>query len=115
MTAGPTGPDVVGRVTVDRDLCVSSGMCESVAPAVFEIDDDGGLAELDSPEPATPAAEPEEAEEIEEGEEGEEAEEAEVAEEVEPLPLFGTGPVTYVGQHRETRAGQSDVGDEYAS
>lgn len=52
MTVGPTGPDVVGRVTVDRDLCVSSGMCESVAPAVFEIDDDGELVVLQDVVPA---------------------------------------------------------------
>lgn len=41
MTDGPAA-----QVTVDRDLCVSSGMCESLAPAVFEIDDDGELVVL---------------------------------------------------------------------
>ena len=45
MTDGATEPGA-GRVLVDRDLCVSSGMCESVAPAVFEIDDDGELVVL---------------------------------------------------------------------
>jgi ferredoxin len=41
----------VTRVEVDRDRCVGSGTCEALAPAVFEVDDDGVLAVL-SPEPA---------------------------------------------------------------
>ena len=32
------------RVEVDRDRCVGSGTCEALAPAVFEVDDDGVLA-----------------------------------------------------------------------
>jgi ferredoxin len=36
----------VTRVEVDRDRCVGSGTCEALAPAVFEVDDDGVLAVL---------------------------------------------------------------------
>jgi ferredoxin len=39
------------RVVVDRELCVGSGSCEMLAPAVFEVDDDGVLAVL-LPQPA---------------------------------------------------------------
>ena len=38
------------RVEVDRDRCVGSGTCEALAPAVFEVDDDGVLA-VRRPEP----------------------------------------------------------------
>ena len=38
------------RVAVDRELCVGSGGCEMLAPAVFEVGDDGVLAVL-VPEP----------------------------------------------------------------
>ena len=31
---------------VDRDRCISSGICEHVAPEVFELDDDGVLRVL---------------------------------------------------------------------
>jgi ferredoxin len=31
------------KVVVDRSRCVGTGICESTAPAVFEIDDDGRL------------------------------------------------------------------------
>ncbi|MGY1770403.1 ferredoxin [Blastococcus sp. SYSU D00813] len=31
------------RVLVDRDRCLASGVCEVVAPDVFELDDDGVL------------------------------------------------------------------------
>jgi ferredoxin len=41
----------VSRIDVDRDRCVGSGMCEALAPTVFEVDDDGVLAVL-RPEPA---------------------------------------------------------------
>ena len=34
------------RVEVDRTRCVGSGTCEALAPAVFEVDDDGVLAVL---------------------------------------------------------------------
>jgi ferredoxin len=33
----------MSRVQVDRERCVGSGVCESLAPDVFEIDDDGVL------------------------------------------------------------------------
>ena len=36
----------MSRVQVDRDRCVGSGVCESLAPEVFEIDDDGVLQVL---------------------------------------------------------------------
>ena len=39
------------RVEVDTSLCASTGMCESVAPDLFEIDDDGELVVL-RPEPS---------------------------------------------------------------
>ena len=35
------------RITFDAARCCSSGMCESFAPEVFEIDDDGALQVLD--------------------------------------------------------------------
>jgi ferredoxin len=41
----------VSGVSVDRDRCVGSGTCEALAPAVFEVDDDGVLTVL-HPEPA---------------------------------------------------------------
>ena len=31
------------RITVDRDRCTGLGMCESIAPDVFEVDDGGVL------------------------------------------------------------------------
>jgi ferredoxin len=31
------------RVVVDRDVCMSSGVCEMEAPEVFELDPDGVL------------------------------------------------------------------------
>jgi ferredoxin len=31
------------RVVVDRERCMSSGICEMEAPEVFELDDDGVL------------------------------------------------------------------------
>jgi ferredoxin len=31
------------KVKVDFDLCESNGMCEALAPAVFELDDDDFL------------------------------------------------------------------------
>jgi ferredoxin len=33
----------MSRVLVDRERCVGSGVCESLVPEVFEIDDDGVL------------------------------------------------------------------------
>lgn len=34
------------RVTVDRDRCVGSGDCATVAPQAFEVDEDAGLARV---------------------------------------------------------------------
>jgi ferredoxin len=31
------------KITVDFDLCESNGLCEAVAPEVFELDDDDFL------------------------------------------------------------------------
>ena len=31
------------RIAVDWDRCTGMGMCESLAPDVFEVDDDGSL------------------------------------------------------------------------
>ena len=32
------------RIVVDRDRCTGLGMCEGIAPDVFEVGDDGALA-----------------------------------------------------------------------
>ena len=40
----------MSRVEADRDLCVGSGTCESYAPDVFEVGDDGLVTVL-RPEP----------------------------------------------------------------
>jgi ferredoxin len=34
------------RVTADRETCVGYGQCELLAPAVFEVDDDGAVRVL---------------------------------------------------------------------
>lgn len=34
------------RVSVDRDRCITSGMCTSIAPEIFQIGDDGTLSIL---------------------------------------------------------------------
>lgn len=45
------------KIVHDAGRCCSSGMCESFAPAVFEIDDDGALQVLDpSPEESARSA-----------------------------------------------------------
>jgi ferredoxin len=31
------------RIVVDYDTCITSGMCTSIAPEIFEIGDDGTL------------------------------------------------------------------------
>jgi ferredoxin len=31
------------KITVDRTACTGLGICESIAPDVFEVDDDGEL------------------------------------------------------------------------
>jgi ferredoxin len=35
------------RIVVDYDKCTGLGICESIAPDVFEIDDDGSLQLLE--------------------------------------------------------------------
>jgi ferredoxin len=40
----------VTRIEVDRDRCIGSGTCEALAPAVFEVDDEGVMTVL-HPEP----------------------------------------------------------------
>lgn len=35
------------RIEVDRDKCTALGLCESLAPHHFEINDDGDLVVLD--------------------------------------------------------------------
>ena len=47
-----TSVDAGARVTVDESLCASTGMCESVAPQLFEIGDDGALHVLQPEVPA---------------------------------------------------------------
>ena len=34
------------KITVDRVMCTGLGICESLAPNVFEVDDDGDLVLL---------------------------------------------------------------------
>lgn len=34
------------NVAVDRDKCITSGMCTSIAPEIFQIGDDGTLSIL---------------------------------------------------------------------
>ncbi|MGY1740688.1 MULTISPECIES: ferredoxin [unclassified Blastococcus] len=45
----------MSRIEVDRDRCIASGVCEVVAPEVFELDDDGVL-QVRQAAPADPAA-----------------------------------------------------------
>ncbi len=44
----------MSHVQVDRERCVASGVCESLAPEVFEIDDEGVL-QVHQDEPAADA------------------------------------------------------------
>ncbi|RRO17523.1 ferredoxin [Saccharopolyspora rhizosphaerae] len=39
------------RIVVDFDLCEANGMCEAVAPDVFEIDEDDNLHIIAEPTP----------------------------------------------------------------
>jgi len=43
------------RIVHDDGRCASTGICESIAPAVFRIDDDGALQVLE-PEPGPGSA-----------------------------------------------------------
>ena len=36
------------KITVDQDACQSSGMCTGLAPALFELDEDGLVVLLDA-------------------------------------------------------------------
>ncbi len=49
------------RVTVDENLCESNGMCEDLAPDVFEIRDDDLLYVIEAEPPAALHAAVEEA------------------------------------------------------
>ncbi len=49
------------RIDVDTSLCQSTGMCESVAPELFEIDDDGELVVLHAEPPTELLAKAEQA------------------------------------------------------
>ena len=49
------------RVVLDESKCSSLGMCEGVAPDVFEVGDDGALHLLQPSPPADRRAEMEEA------------------------------------------------------
>ena len=40
------------RVVVDREVCMSAGVCEMEAPEVFELDDDGVLQVRQPTDPA---------------------------------------------------------------
>ncbi|HWD05788.1 MAG TPA: ferredoxin [Amycolatopsis sp.] len=35
------------KITVDRSKCTALGICESVAPDLFEVQDDGSLTIID--------------------------------------------------------------------
>ncbi|GAB2988461.1 ferredoxin [Amycolatopsis acidiphila] len=35
------------KITVDRTKCTALGICESVAPDLFEVQDDGSLTVID--------------------------------------------------------------------
>ena len=40
------------RVEVDWDRCIGSGMCTTIAPALFDLDDDGAMIVVkDTPGP----------------------------------------------------------------
>ena len=39
------------RITANRDVCVSGGMCALTAPAVFDQGDDDGLVTVLLPDP----------------------------------------------------------------
>lgn len=49
------------RIVLDESKCSSLGMCESVAPDVFEVGDDGALTLLDATPSEDRRAEMEEA------------------------------------------------------
>jgi ferredoxin len=44
------------KITVDPDKCVGSAYCQRIAPATFDLGDDGIAFVLDSGQPGTGAA-----------------------------------------------------------
>ena len=50
------------KITVDPDKCVGSAYCQRIAPALFDLGDDGIAFVLDSGQPGTGAAAAKEAE-----------------------------------------------------
>jgi len=44
------------KITVDPDKCVGSAYCQRIAPALFDLGDDGIAFVLDSGQPGTAAA-----------------------------------------------------------
>lgn len=46
------------RITVDRDRCVGSAYCQRIAPATFDLDDDGIAFVLDAADAGTAGAGP---------------------------------------------------------
>ena len=54
-TTGTTEADTSFRVFIDRDKCVGHGRCYSLAPEVYDADDEGFAELTDGDVPATPA------------------------------------------------------------
>ena len=54
VTDKPAVEDAPFRVTVDRDMCVGHGRCYSLAPDVYDSDDEGFSEIPDGDTPATP-------------------------------------------------------------
>lgn len=40
MSVDPAKPLKIGKITVDRDLCIGAAPCVTVAPGVFQLDDE---------------------------------------------------------------------------
>ena len=45
-----------GRLSADREICIGSGNCVRLAPAVFDQDDDGRVALVPGGDPDSVAA-----------------------------------------------------------
>jgi ferredoxin len=45
-----------GRLSADREICIGSGNCVRLAPAVFDQDDDGRVALVSGGDPDSVAA-----------------------------------------------------------